>query len=355
MKKLVLLLAVIMIFSLTACASDPQSNVTEVAQTEKAAEAEKNESTEKAQIDLTGFSEGWEPTDVGHKVIGIVPWCMSQEFNSIVANTAKERCEQLGWEATIYDPDADWSQMQSILEDLIAQQVDGIIFTAIDAAAASTMVDRCHEAGIPIVDYDCCAAEGNADMDVVYDDIMGGQMAAELMMEALGGKEDATIVVYEAEPAIASSGLRNKGFLDWLEENYPDLTIIQNRTTDRTNDGFYQWALNMYTAYPEVDAIFCNQGDLATATWHALNSVDANHVYLVGYDATSSHLQIMLDEGPDCNFYASIGMFPDVYATVCVEKLNEIFAGKYERKGPEDQVMLTPVPLLATEAENWGK
>lgn len=63
----------------------------------------------------------------------------------------------------------------------------------------------------------------------------------------------------------------------------------------------------------------------------------------------------MLDQGPDCNFYASIGMFPDVYATVCVEKLNEIFAGTYQRSGPEDQVMLTPVPLIASEAESWGK
>ena len=354
MKKLALLLAVILILSLSACAPSPGTNVTEKTKTDAAAQTE-SAAEESAQIDLTGFSDGWAPADVGHKTIGIVPWCMSQEFNSIVANTAKARCEQLGWDATIYDPDGDWSQMQSILEDLIAQQVDGIIFTAIDAAAASTMVERCHEAGIAIVDYDCCAADGNADMDVVYDDAMGGQLAAELMMQALDGKKDATIVVYEAEPSIASSGLRNNGLLNWLDENYPDLTIIQNRTTDRTNDGFYQWALNMYTAYPEVDAIFCNQGDLATATWHALHSVNADQVYLIGYDATSSHLQIMLDQGPDCNFYASIGMFPDVYATVCVEKLNEIFAGTYQRSGPEDQVMLTPVPLIASEAESWGK
>lgn len=304
-------------------------------------------------VDLTGFGEGWEFTDVGEKVVGIVPWSMAQEFNSICAETCKQLCTQLGWDATIYDPDADWTQMQSIIEDLIVQGVDGIIFTAIDADAASSIVDKCHDAGIIIVDYDCCAAAGNADMDVVYDDQMGGEMAAELMMEALDGKEDATIVVYEAEPSIASSGLRNNGFLDWMEENYPDVTIVQNRTTDRSSDGFYQWALDMYTAYPEADGFFCNQGDLATSTYYALDSAGADDVYLVGYDATSSHLQIMLDEGPECNFYASIGMFPKEYARTCVEKLDEIWAGTYERQGPDDKVMMVPEALVAPDAENW--
>lgn len=306
------------------------------------------------EVDLTGFSEGWEYTDVGHKVVGVVPWSMAQEFNSTCAETCKKLCEQLGWEATIYDPDADWSQMQSIIEDLIIQGVDGIIFTAIDTDAASAVVDACHEAGIAIVDYDCCAAEGNADMDVVYDDHLGGEMAAELLMEALGGKKDPTIVVYEADPSIVTSGLRNNGFLEYMEENYPDAEIVQNRTTDRSSDGFYQWALNMYTAYPEVDGFFLNQGDLATSTWFALDSVDADDVFVVGYDATSSHLQIMLDEGEDCNFYASIGMFPEVYARTCVEKLNEIWAGSYERKGPDDKVVMTPEALVASEAANWN-
>ena len=138
-----------------------------------------------------------------------------------------------------------------------------------------------------------------------------------------------------------------------MEENYPDVTIVQNRTTDRTSDGFYQWATDMYTAYPEVDGFFLNQGDLATSTWYALDAVGADDVYIVGYDATSSHHQIMLDDGPESNFYASIGMIPEEYARVCVEKLNEIWAGTYEREGPDDKIVMTPIPLLASEAEDW--
>ena len=141
--------------------------------------------------------------------------------------------------------------------------------------------------------------------------------------------------------------------MEVVAESDIDVRIIQNRTTDRTNDGIYQWTLNMYTAYPDVDLFYLNWGDGSSATWYALQSAGATDVFVIGYDATTSHHEIMLQEGPDSTFYASVGMFPGVYAAECVQKLNDIWAGKYERQGPEDRVVKTPVPLLATEAESW--
>ena len=355
MKKiLVTMISVVLAVSLTACTVEHSEDkkTTAAASSEEKTESSP-EQAEAVTVNLEGFEEGWNFTDVGKKKIGIVPWSMAQEFNSTCAETCKKLCEQLGWEATIYDSDGDWTKMQQNIEDLIIQDVDGIIFTAIDTVAASSLVDKVHEAGIKIVDYDCCASEGNADMDVVYDDFLGGQIAAEQAMKALGGKEDATIVIFEAEPSIATSGLRNDGFIAYLKENYPKVNLVQNRTTDRTNDGCYQWALDMYAAYPEVDCFFCNWGDCATSVWYALQSAEATDIYVIGYDATSSHLEIMQGEGPDCTFYASVAMFPEVYAQNCVQKLNEIWAGTYQRSGADDKVVIKPEVLIASEASEW--
>ncbi len=359
-RSVALCLAVVMTFSLTACTSQgsqstemtPVDTEAEISGQETTAEGAANQESGE-NVNLEGFDEGWSYTDVGKKKIGIVPWSMAQEFNSTCAETSKQLCEQLGWEATVYDSDGDWTKMQQNIEDLIIQGVDGIIFTAIDTVAASSLVDRVHEAGILIVDYDCCASEGNADMDVVYDDYLGGQMAAEEAMKALEGNENPTIVMFEAEPSIMTSGLRNNGFIDYIKEKHPEVNLVQNRTTDRTNDGCYQWALDMYAAYPDVDLFFCNWGDCATSVWYALQSAGATDVYVIGYDATSSHLEIMRNEGPDCTFYASIAMFPEVYARTCVQKLNEIWAGTYKRKDATDQVVIMPEVLRASEADEW--
>lgn len=180
-RRVALCLAAVMAFSLTACTTQgSQSTGTAQADTEPGVSEqettvqEMTDQTSGETVNLEGFDEGWNYTDVGKKKIGIVPWSMAQEFNSTCAETSKQLCEQLGWEATVYDSDGDWTKMQQNIEDLIIQGVDGIIFTAIDTVAASSLVDRVHEAGILIVDYDCCASEGNADMDVVYDDYLGG-------------------------------------------------------------------------------------------------------------------------------------------------------------------------------------
>ena len=61
-------------------------------------------------------------------------------------------------------------------------------------------------------------------------------------MEALEGKKNAKIVVFEDDPSIASSTLRVNGFVEFLAENYPDVEVVLNRTQDKTSDGCYHSA-----------------------------------------------------------------------------------------------------------------
>ena len=171
------------------------------------------------------------------KTIAIVPWDMSQAFAAQISETATELIEAKGWNAVTMDPAGDWAQEYTILENLVTQGVDGIIYTAIDADGAADAVDSVKAAGIPIVGYDCLSAKGNEDAAVRYDDYKGGQMAAEELMKALDGKEDATLVVYEEEPSISSSGKRVSGFEDYISENYPNVTVQKSRSADRTADG----------------------------------------------------------------------------------------------------------------------
>ena len=117
------------------------------------------------------------------KTIAVVPWSMAQTFAVDFSHTAQEQIEDRGWKAVIVDPKGDWSSEYTIIENLITQQVDGIIYTAIDADGANDIVKKVQEAGIPIVGYDCLASAGTEDAAVRYDDYKGGQMAAEQAME----------------------------------------------------------------------------------------------------------------------------------------------------------------------------
>lgn len=284
------------------------------------------------------------------KTIAIVPWDMSQAFAAQISETATEAIEERGWTAVTMDPAGDWAKEYTILENLITQGVDGIIYTAIDSDGANDAVEKVKEAGIPIVGYDCLASSGNEDAAVRYDDYKGGQMAAEQAMEALEGKEDALLVVYEEEPSIASSGLRVSGFEDYIEENYPDAEVVKSRSADRTADGCYIWATDMITTYPDADAYFCWWNECTMATYNALEDAGNDTAYVIGYDAMEEQQETMIADGEGCRLYASPGMSAVKMANACVDFLDQIFQGTYERQGAEDIYEMTPELLTVENA-----
>ena len=288
------------------------------------------------------------------KTIAIVPWDMSQAFAAQISETATAAIEERGWTAVTMDPAGDWAKEYTILENLITQGVDGIIYTAIDSDGANDAVEKVKEAGIPIVGYDCLASSGNEDAAVRYDDYEGGQMAAEQAMQALDGKEDALLVVYEEEPSIASSGLRVSGFEDYIAENYPDAKVVKSRSADRTADGCYTWATDMITAYPDADAYFCWWNECTMATYNALEDAGNTTAYVIGYDAMEEQRETMIADGPNSRLYASPGMSAVKMANACVDFLDQIFEGTYTREGAEDIYEMTPELLTVENASEFN-
>ena len=172
-------------------------------------------------------------------------------------------------------------------------------------------------------------------------------------MEALEGKKDAQIIIYEEEPSIASSGKRVNGFVDYLAENYPDVEVVKNRGTDRTVDGCYAWATDMITAYPDADAFFLYWNECVIGTYNALQDAGKTDVYVIGYDATTDQQDIMKEVGEDCKLYASPGMSSVKMAKKCVEFMEQIFNGEYVRDGADDIYQMTPELLTVHNAAEF--
>lgn len=337
-----ILMASVMAASVLGGCSGAQGDVKETTGAEKTA------SEEVKQEEAAGTKAEKEEL-----TIAIVPWNMAMSFESSFAYTAQAEIESRGWKAVIMDPAGDWTSEYTIIENLVTQGVDGIIYTAIDTDGANDAVAIAKEAGIPIVDFDCLASDGTADASVCYDDYEGGVMAATQCMEALNGKKDAQIIVFEDEPSIASSGLRINGFKDYLAENYPDVEVVMNRASDRTSDGCYIWATDMITAYPDADAFFCYWAECTMAAYNALQDAGKTDVYVIGYDATDEQRELMVNEGSDCRLYASPGMSSVKMAVKCVEFMEQILNGEYKRSGPEDIYQFKPELLTVHNAEEF--
>ena len=144
------------------------------------------------------------------------------------------------------------------------------------------------------------------------------------------------------------------GLMYEVGENYPDVEVVLNRTQDKTSDGCYIWATDMITAHPETDAIFCYWAECAMATYNALQDAGNTRTKIIGYDATEEQQETMKKDGEDGQLYASPGMSPSKMATQCIVLMEDIFADKYKRNGPEDIYEMDPVLLNVHNAEEFN-
>lgn len=288
------------------------------------------------------------------KTIAVVPQSMAQEFGADVVSAAEATCEKLGYECLVLDPDLDLSTQISMLEDLIVQGVDGVMFSAIDTTSMGPIVQELKDAGIKVVDFDCTVDEGNADASIKSDDYQGGYQAAEVLMEKINDPE-ATVIVYGTSSTIGTGYLRNSGFHDYMEENYPDATIVETRPSEGagTRDGCRTWAVDMLTAYPEAKGFFTFYGDGAIGTYYGVKETGREDIVIVGYDASAEQKEIMTADGEECILQASVAQYPKMMGRMAVETMDELFKGTYEREGAEDIIYIEPGLLMAESASEF--
>lgn len=334
------LASIMMVLSLGACG---QSGSTAVSATQKTSSA----SAGASQAQSTAKQNGKK------KTLAVLPFSMSQEFGADMVGAVQTAAKD-NYEVTVLDPNFDLPTQVSMIEDLVVQGVDGIIFSAIDTTSMGTLVDKVKAAGIKIIDYDCTVAEGNTDASIRSDDQEGGRLAAEILMNKV--KDDhATIIVYGTASTIGTGYLRNTGFKKYMQEKYPDVTIIETRPSEGagTRDGCRAWAVDMVTAYPEAKGFFTFYGDGAIGTYYGLQEAGRTDITLVGYDATEEQKKIMENDGPQCILTASIAQYPNKMGEMAVDIMGKLFDGAYTRKGPEDVLYITPGVLQANDVKNF--
>lgn len=332
MKKIFcLLLAVIMMLSMVACGSS-ESPADETVVEENAENTESEASGDK-------------------KVVAFVPYLMAEEFSADVSVGIQNACEARGWEALELDPNGDLTMQLQFFEDLLVQGVDAVVFQTIDTDSDSAAVDEMKAAGIVTIDFDCIVEQGNTDATIVSTDETGGAYAAQQLAERMGYQ--GTVMVYEENPGIGTILWRNDGFREWMAENAPDITVLNNRPQDGTRDGARAWAVDMLTAYPEITGFFGACGDYAIGIYYGVKESGREDVVIMGYDATTDQAKIMEQDGEDCQLIGSVALHPKKIGRVCVETIEQIMNGEYVRQSTDEKIYVDTGYLDAKTASEF--
>jgi inositol transport system substrate-binding protein len=259
-KVLAILLMVTLVLSFVGCAPK------EEAKTETATPAETKTEKVKIGVSIANFDD----TFLTYMVDGMKAYAE--------ANSDKIEIE-------FVDAKEDMAKQMDQVENFIIQQKDAIIVVPVDTSAAGPLTSAAKAENIPLVYVNRNPgdlAEGT--YYVGSEEIVAGRLQMEFLVEALGEK---------GKIAILMGKLDNEGAIKRTEGNkevaakYPGFEIVDEQTGKwQRNDGMMvteDW-LNKFGE--DLDAILCNNDDMALGAIQALKDSGRTDVLVLGVDAT---------------------------------------------------------------------
>ncbi|PYD93864.1 sugar ABC transporter substrate-binding protein [Pseudomonas syringae pv. pisi] len=129
---------------------------------------------------------------------------------------------------TVFDGNYDALTQNNQIETMITQHYDAIIFVPIDTKAGVGTVGRAMENDIPVIASNTRVA-GNKVPYVGNDDVEGGRLQAQAMVDKLKGKGN--VVIIQGPIGQSAQIDREKGELEVLSK-HPDIKIIEKKTAN---------------------------------------------------------------------------------------------------------------------------
>ena len=162
--------------------------------------------------------------------IAVIPKGTTHEFWKSVHAGAEKAAREAGnvtilWKGQIIENDQD-GQMR-VVQDLITQEVDGICLAPLDSQALVEYVAEAHESGVPTVIFDSGLNDTSCLVSyVATDNYRGGALAARRLAESMESKGNVILLRYN--PGSESTEQRERGFLETLEAEFPEIKVISS-------------------------------------------------------------------------------------------------------------------------------
>ena len=280
----------------------------------------------------------------GKGKIAVVISTLNNPWFVVLGNTAKERAEQLGYEATIFDSQNDTAKESDHFENIIAGGYTAILFNPTDADGSITNVRKAKEADIPTF---CIDREINANdvaaTQILSDNYTGCVELGQYFVKRMNGK--GKYVELLGILGDNNTWNRSKGFHS-VVDNYPELKMVSQQTAEFDRTKAMEVLESTLQAYPEIDAVFCGNDAMAMGAYQALVAAGkADKVMVFGFDGAKD----VIDSIHDGKIVATGMQFPKKMARMAAEQADEYI------KGRKDFPQKVPVAVELVTQENIAK
>lgn len=216
--------------------------------------------------------------------LGLAISTLNNPFFVDLKEGAEEAAKAAGVKLEITDAQDDTAKQVSGIEDLITKKVDLIIVNPTDSQAVVPAVEAANKANIPVITVDRGAGGGKVVSHIASDNVAGGKMAGQLIVDLLKGQ--GKVIELEGIPGTSAARDRGKGFHEAVD-GVKGIEVVAKQPADFNRAKGLSVMENLLQAHPDVQAVFAHNDEMALGAIEALKAAGKKGVIVVGFDATA--------------------------------------------------------------------
>ena len=222
--------------------------------------------------------------------IGLVVSTQNNPFFVTLKEGAVQKANELGYELIVLDSQNDPSKELGNVEDLLVKGVDVLLINPTDSDAVASSVRAANRSKIPVVTLDRASNGGKVVSNVASDNVLGGEVAGNYIVEKLGGK--GKVVELEGIPGTTAARDRGEGFNKAIAGK---LEVVAKQSADFDRTKGLTVMENILQAQPEINAVFAHNDEMALGALKAIEASGRKNIVVVGFDATDDAVAAVKD------------------------------------------------------------
>ncbi|XZM25340.1 ribose ABC transporter substrate-binding protein RbsB [Clostridium perfringens] len=255
--------------------------------------------------------------------IGMVLSTLNNPFFVNMKDGAEKEAEKLGYDLVVLDSQNDPAKERANVEDLVQLGVVALLINPTDSDAVVKTVEVANKSNIPVITLDRQANGGKITSHIASDNIKGGEMAAEYVLDKFKDeKGPINVVEIQGIPGASATRDRGEGFHNIMDKN-DKFNFISIQAADFDRQKGLQVMENIIQANPNIQVVFAHNDEMALGAVKAIKASGINAL-VIGFDGNDD-----AKDSIDANeMTATIAQQPDLIGALGVELANKIYKGE---------------------------
>ena len=191
----------------------------------------------------------------------------------------------------VLDSQNDPAKEASNVEDLITRDIKVLLINPTDSSAVVNSIKRANSANIPVITLDRGSEGGEIATHIASDNIAGGEMAAQYIIEKLNN--EGNVVELQGIPGTSAARDRGEGFNRAIQDSNLKVVAQQPANFDRSQG--LSVMENILQSQEQINAVFAHNDEMALGAIKAIGASNRK-IMVVGFDAIDDAVK-SVDEG----------------------------------------------------------